>query len=106
MDRNRSEGWTHAKKSGHKNEELIKNKIETDVTCRENLSVRLDKSGISISNVDIGGIKEKSVSCIIGGLTKSKTDLKIKWEDSLTSNISLTSSLFQSKKIESLYIGV
>lgn len=93
MDRNRSEGWTHAKKSGHENEELIKNKIETNINYREDLSTRFDRASTSISNVDIGGIKEKSVNCIIGGSTKSKTDLKIKWEDSSTVNISIKKSM-------------
>lgn len=92
MERNRSEGWVHAKKSGHKNEELVKNKIETDRNYQERLSKRLGRSNKAISKVDIGGIKEKSVSSVLGGLTKSKTDLKIEYEEDSTVNISIKKS--------------
>jgi hypothetical protein len=88
--RNRSEGWKHAKLSGHKNEELIHKKLIQDKEFKENICKRMGKG--SIVEVRHGGLKEKSVPSILGGVTKSKTDLVITWEDGSKSKISIKKS--------------
>ena len=50
--RNRAEGWTHAKMSGHNNEEIIFTKIKTDGNYRNKLENRIrDKNKIWIRNI-------------------------------------------------------
>ena len=76
--RNRSQGWTHAKLSGHKNEELIAAKINADRSLREALARRLS---IEDSNFEAssGARNEHSVRSVLGDKTKSKTDLILIW---------------------------
>lgn len=89
--RNRAEGWTHAKMSGHNNEEIIFTKIKTDGNYRNKLENRIrDKN--KITNVLVGGLNETKVSDVFGGKTKSKTDLNITWCDGKKSNISIKKS--------------
>ncbi|MCB1616085.1 MAG: hypothetical protein KDI30_08735, partial [Pseudomonadales bacterium] len=82
-----SQGWTHAKLSGHQNERLLYDQIQ-DCT-----SINQLRPGMAISNTEIGGLNEKNVPCIIGCTTKSKTDLAITWSDNLPTNISIKKSL-------------
>ena len=92
VTRNRSEGWKHAKISGHVNENDITNKINNNNIYRENLEKKLNlKSSIKFAKV--GGLNEKNVEDIFGGKTKSKTDLKIILKDKKKINISIKKSL-------------
>ncbi|NWJ42007.1 MAG: hypothetical protein HXX12_13675 [Geothrix sp.] len=88
--RNRSEGWSHAKNSGHANETAIEYSLKEEPLNQ--LGYRLGKKGMS-GEAKVGGKGEKSVPCILGGKTKSKTDLKIIWNDGSISNISIKKSL-------------
>lgn len=87
--RNRAQGWKHAKKSGHENEEAIGKALSGSLLRQ--LGVRLGMPGFD-GDVEIGGIGETSVPCILGGKTKSKTDLKIHWENGTHTNVSIKKS--------------
>lgn len=91
MSRDRSEGWKHAKLSGHSNEDLIKNKLNADKNELANLGKRLGSSSLT-GIADVGGLCEVSVKSVLGSLTKSKTDLIIKWDDRSCSKISIKKS--------------
>lgn len=93
--RNRAQGWKHAKLSGHKNEDLVKALIDEDAAYASDLLNRLGASGKSIKETSIGGLHETNVESIIPGArkTKSKTDLKIFYTDGSSNNISIKKSL-------------
>ena len=90
--RNRSEGWKHAKISGHTNESDITSKINKKRLYRENLEKKLNLDS-DIKSADEGGLKEKNVQDVFGGNTKSKTDLKIILINNKKINLSLKKSL-------------
>ena len=90
--RNRSEGWKHAKISGHTNESDITNKINKNNLYRENLEKKLNLDS-DIKSANEGGLKEKNVQDVFGGSTKSKTDLKITFINSKKINLSIKKSL-------------
>jgi len=87
--RNRSDGWKHAKISGHENERLIE-----DILNGGKLNflpgVFLNQK---IKSVSIGGLKEVGVDGVLGRKTKSKTDLKVVWINESQSNFSIKKSL-------------
>lgn len=91
MSRNRAEGWKHAKLSGHNNESLIKNKLNSNQEELSNLGKRLGSSSLT-GIAEVGGLHETSVKSVLGNLTKSKTDLIIKWNDESSSKISIKKS--------------
>ena len=86
--RNRSEGWKHAKISGHTNESDITNKINKNKLYRENLEKKLNLDS-DIKSANEGGLKEKNVQDVFGGSTKSKTDLKITFINNKKINLSI-----------------
>ena len=90
--RNRSEGWRHAKISGHSNETDITKKINNSKKFRENFEKKL-KLNSKIKSAVVGGLKEKNVEDVFGKSTKSKTDLTITLENNGKSNISIKKSL-------------
>lgn len=87
--RNREEGWQHAKLSGHENEAKIKDLFDND-EFKNKFSERLGVT--SIESVSIGGLHEVDVDCILGGKTKSKTDLKLTLTDKSHLNFSIKKS--------------
>lgn len=89
--RNRSEGWAHAKLSGHSNEEIISSKIKGDVQFKKALSTRLGMSG-NILEATVGGLYETNVLDVFGGKTKSKTDLVISQDVGKNVNVSIKKS--------------
>lgn len=90
MSRDRSEGWTHAKRSGHKNEEILADLLTNNTDFAAQLSSRLGKP--KLVRACAGGINERNVECVLGGSTPSKTDLIVQWEDNSTTNISVKKS--------------
>ena len=87
--RDSSEGWQHAKLSGHENESDVEQLFENE-SFRTLFSVRL---GIGrIVSVSVGGLNETDVPSVLGGKTKSKTDLTIRLEDGNLVNISIKKS--------------
>ena len=84
--RNRSEGWVHAKRSGHENEELVRKQFDDSHYC-DYFSQRL---GIArIISADVGGIHERNVEGVLGRKSKSKTDLRLTLENGDVVKISI-----------------
>jgi hypothetical protein len=90
--RNRSEGWKHAKISGHTNESVITSKINNNKLYQENLKKRLNLDS-DIKTANEGGLKEKNVQDVFGASTKSKTDLKMTLINNKKINLSIKKSL-------------
>lgn len=91
--RNRSEGWKHAKLSGHNNENRVKDLLDNDKEYAEQFITRIGCKNKKIKSISIGGLHETSVPGIAGKKTKSKTDLKIFFDDGKIKNISIKKSL-------------
>lgn len=91
--RNRSTGWQHAKLSGHSNESLAKELLESDYNYASIFLARLGLESERIHSISIGGLHEQSVPSVYGRKTKSKTDLKINCNSGNTINISIKKSL-------------
>jgi len=91
--RNRAEGWKHAKITGHENEELVKELFSKKGNFQVEFLKRIRKEDCLITTVDVGGLKERNVESILGGTTKSKTDLKITLNDGTLLKISIKKSL-------------
>ncbi len=84
--RNRASGWKHAKLSGHENESDVESLFKDD-EFKSKFSQRL---GIGkIISAHVGGLCETDVESILGGKTKSKTDLTLKLVDGQNINISI-----------------
>lgn len=93
--RDRATGWKHAKRSGHKNEELVKELLDNDAGYARSFLERIGAAGKIIKQTSIGGLHETNVESVIPGArkTKSKTDLKIFYTDGTQTNISIKKSL-------------
>lgn len=90
-NRNRSEGWRHAKLDGHANEKqfaelLVKNK-EFISEIERHITKKFPKGAPEII---VDGAKH--VESIFGDMTTSKVDLAIKWDSGEEINISLKKS--------------
>ena len=91
--RDRASGWQHAKLSGHKNEDLVKIRLDTDPEYRQEFLSRIGCDGDSIIRTSIGGLHETNVPSVIGTRkTKSKTDLKVYLQSGKVINISIKKS--------------
>lgn len=89
MERDRAEGWRHAKLSGHQNEAGVLNMFSSE-KFRVEFSNRL---GIGrVVGATVGGLHEHNVDSIMERKTKSKTDLVLQIEDGSTVNISIKKS--------------
>ena len=93
IQRNRAEGWKYAKLSGHENENLVKELFSDKCTFQAKFLERLGKSNCKILKVEVGGLNEKNVVSVLGNTTKSKTDLKVFFNDGTVFNISIKKSL-------------
>lgn len=91
--RDRATGWQHAKLSGHKNEDLVKMRLDTDEEFAVSLLRRLDRPYDHIVRTTIGGLHETNVPSVNGRKTKSKTDLKVYLDTSEVINVSIKKSL-------------
>lgn len=93
LTRDRSLGWQYAKLSGHKNEELVKELLETNSDFRQHLLTRIGCSEKEILKITISGLHETNILGVLGNKTKSKTDLKIYFKDGKFVNISIKKSI-------------
>lgn len=93
--RNRASGWKHAKRSGHKNEDLVKSFLDSDEKYASAFLRRIGCPCKKLSSTSIGGLHETNVESVIPGArkTKSKTDLKLFYTDGEQTNISIKKSL-------------
>lgn len=88
-NRNRSQGWAHAKKTGHLNEEIAATNIANSPDIQNKITSVSNCNNLVFSNVRYGGLHESKVESIIENhKTTSKTDIMIPYDDN-TLNISL-----------------
>ncbi|MDE5593457.1 MAG: hypothetical protein K2I75_05945 [Clostridiales bacterium] len=92
-ERNRAEGWKHAKLSGHDNEARVKELLDTDSAYAQKFLMRIDCADKTLSSTSIGGLHEHNVESVSGRKTKSKTDLKLFFTDGSVVKISVKKSL-------------
>lgn len=92
-ERNRSEGWKHAKLSGHENEARVKELLDTDSAYAQKFLTRIGCANKTLSSTSIGGLHEHNVESVSGHKTKSKTDLKLFFTDDTVIKISVKKSL-------------
>lgn len=92
--RNRTEGWIHAKRSGHKNEDLLRSKLLTDFDYQSQFLSRIGIHEKAIRCITGGGLGERHVPSIFADArpTTSKTDLYITLTDGSQINISVKKS--------------
>lgn len=91
--RDRAEGWKHAKISGHVNEDLVTANLKKSTSLQKRILSTFGKQHCRITDIKDGGLHETNVECILGNTTKSKTDLKISLDDNSLINISIKKSL-------------
>ena len=91
--RDRATGWQHAKLSGHKNEDLVKNLLDTNQQFQNSFLKRVDRASATIIKTSIGGLHETNVPSVNGRKTKSKTDLKVYLDTNEVINVSIKKSL-------------
>ena len=87
--RNRSQGWQHAKRSGHENEDLVARLTRSDPAVQQRLLDRAHLEGVHVADVEYGGLCETDVASILGGKTKSKTDLWLCLSNGKRLNVSI-----------------
>ena len=90
--RNRSEGWRHAKLSGHENEDEVEALLLENTAFASRFLDRIGKSGLGIKSVNGGGLSETCVPSIFGGVTKSKSDIYVLLSNSDIVRVSLKKS--------------
>ena len=93
MYRDRATGWKHAKLSGHKNEDMVKELLDTDNDFQQHFLDRVGCFKESINKTSIGGLHETNVPSVNGNKTKSKTDLKVYLSNNEHINVSIKKSL-------------
>lgn len=91
-ERNRAQGWQHAKLSGHENEALVEAITRNDSVLQERILACGKKQGAIVKSIDFGGLKETDVPCVLGGRTKSKSDMHLYLDDGSSINISIKKS--------------
>lgn len=92
-DRDRSEGWTHAKLSGHALEDALAARLQSDKAFSSKLHLAcFGTPDNSLPKVEGGGITAAHVPCVFGGVTPTKTDLRVRWDSGKTARISVKKS--------------
>lgn len=90
-ERNRAEGWQHAKLSGHKNEDLVTALVMQDLEVQQALLHCANKRG-KVIGIAEGGLCETSIPSVLGDSTKSKPDLRLQLDNGSHVNISIKKS--------------
>jgi len=90
MERNRSEGWKHAKISGHDNEEILKKLLLSDNAYAQTFIHKFKKN--SIKTISASGLKEHGIESVLNDSTKAKADISIEWNDDKKTLISIKKS--------------
>ena len=92
--RNRSEGWKHAKVSGHWNEENLSELLRDDEAFGRAVGVRLFGRDVGKPvEVSGGGSSAAHVEDIFGGSTNGKTDIYVGWSGQNPINLSVKKSV-------------
>jgi hypothetical protein len=90
-ERDRQEGWVHAKLSGHKNEDLVTYYVRKHPKVQKTLIEVARKSGKYVS-ISEGGLNEKCIPSVLGDSTKAKPDLCLLTSTGEYVNVSLKKS--------------
>ncbi len=90
-ERNRAQGWKHAKVSGHRNEDLITNLVLQDLDVQRELLRCAGKTG-TVIGVAEGGLCETSIPSVLDDGTKAKPDLRLQLNNGGHVNISIKKS--------------
>lgn len=91
--RSRSEGWKHAKRDGHANEERLTAKILKDPSFATSLSRRLAGRTLGGAvSVRSDGSRASHVADIHGGRSPGKVDLEVNWGSGQSYRISVKKS--------------
>lgn len=92
-NRNRSQGWAHAKLSGHRLEEFLAHQLQSDTTLSSQLhSACYGSPEARPASASTGGMNASMVPCVLGGLTTSKVDLVVHWPNHRSARISIKKS--------------
>lgn len=91
--RDRATGWKYAKLSGHKNEKLVNDLLNSDLEYQKYFLSRTGYEKEIITSSSIGGLHETNVPGVLGTKTKSKTDLKVYCQSGKQINVSIKKSL-------------
>jgi len=91
--RNRASGWRHAKLSGHKNEDLVKEFLDNDRSFQDHFLSKVERDYAKIIRTSIGGLHETNILGVNGRKTKNKTDLKVYLDSNEVINVSIKKSL-------------
>jgi len=92
--RNRSEGWTHAKVSGHLNEEYLSELLREDELFGRAVGERLFGRDVGKPvKVSGGGASASHIDDIFGGSTNGKTDIHVEWRGQSQVNLSVKKSV-------------
>ena len=87
--RNRADGWKYAKLTGHSNEKLVAELVKRDKNIQKKILECAHLKNIEIIDIQYGGINETDVDCILGGKTKSKTDMWLYLSNGKRLNVSI-----------------
>lgn len=87
--RDRAEGWKHAKLSGHENERLVAELTKSNPNIQKRLLQCAHITDAPVDRVEFGGLCETDVDCVLGGKTKSKTDMWIFLSNGKRLNVSI-----------------
>lgn len=90
--RDRASGWKHAKLSGHENERLLEELVQSDIATQQRLLAAAHKENATIVDIDFGGLRETNVPSVFGDTTKSKTDMHLYLSDGSRVNVSIKKS--------------
>lgn len=90
--RDRATGWKHAKLSGHENERLLEELVESDLYTQRRLLKTAHKEMCAITEIDFGGLHETNVLSVFGDTTKSKSDMHLYLDDGSCINVSIKKS--------------
>ena len=89
-DRNRAEGWQHAKLTGHENEKLIAELTGSDISIQNRILRCAHIDDATVTKIEYGGLCETFVNCIFEGeKTKSKTDMRLFLSNGKRLNVSI-----------------
>lgn len=88
-NRNRQQGWQYAKVTGHINEYLVAKLIEDDEDVQKRILDCCNYSNRKVIQVLTEAISQKGIPSILGGVTKSKTDITLLLDNGDSINISL-----------------
>ena len=82
-DRNRAQGWKHAKLSGHDNEDKIETLLLANKEFQRHFLNRIGESNRIITSISGGGLGETHVPSVFasGALTTPKADMYIHLDD-------------------------